>query len=150
MTASREIHLVRRPDGIPKPDDFAVVDTTLADPADGELLVQNLLMSVDPYMRPRFNADQALGEALIGSGIGRVVASRNSKFAEGDIVQDGQDGGLGLRGGHSSGHLVIIVVSTFRRHRPPAPTAGPTAGTDRRHRPPDRRWWCYHHGPSAG
>jgi len=87
MNRSREIHLVRRPDGLPKPDDFAVVATTLADPVEGELMIQNLLMSVDPYMRPRFNGDQALGEALIGNGIGRVTGSRHPKFAEGDIVR---------------------------------------------------------------
>ena len=89
MTASREIHLVRRPEGLPRPEDFAVVGVVLADPAEGEILVQNLLMSVDPYMRPRFNADQALNEALIGGGIGRVVASRNPKFATGDLVRHG-------------------------------------------------------------
>jgi NADPH-dependent curcumin reductase CurA len=89
MTTAREIHLVRRPRGMPKPDDFTVVQREVADPGDGEILVQNLLMSVDPYMRPRFNADQALGEALIGGGIGRVIASRNAKFAEGDIVRHG-------------------------------------------------------------
>ena len=86
---SREIHLVRRPYGIPVPDDFAVVETVLPDPADGQVLVQNVLMSVDPYMRPRFAADQALGEALIGGGIGRVAASSNSGFAVGDIVRHG-------------------------------------------------------------
>ena len=89
MTASREIHLVRRPDGMPRPEDFAVVDSVVADPGEGQILVQNLLMSVDPYMRPRFAADQALGEALIGGGIGRVIASRNPKFAVGDIVRHG-------------------------------------------------------------
>jgi hypothetical protein len=89
MTTSREIHLVRRPEGMPRPADFAVVDGTVGEPGEGEILVQNLLMSVDPYMRPRFNADQALGEALIGGGIGRVVASRNPKFAEGDTVRHG-------------------------------------------------------------
>ncbi|HEY1929208.1 MAG TPA: NADP-dependent oxidoreductase [Caulobacteraceae bacterium] len=86
---SREIHLVRRPNGIPVPEDFAVVETNLADPADGQVLVQNVLMSVDPYMRPRFAADQALGEALIGGGIGRVAASSNASFAVGDIVRHG-------------------------------------------------------------
>ena len=90
MTDSREIHLVRRPDGLPKPEDFAVVAAALPDPAEGELMIQNLLMSVDPYMRPRFNGDQALGEALIGGGIGRVTASRNAKFAQGDIVRHGE------------------------------------------------------------
>ncbi len=89
MTASQEIHLVRRPDGVPRPEDFAVVDTVVGEPAEGEILVQNLLMSVDPYMRPRFNGDQALNEALIGGGVGRVIGSRNPKFAEGDIVRHG-------------------------------------------------------------
>src|SRR5277367_1104005 len=89
MTASREIHLVRRPQGMARPEDFAVIDGTVGEPGEGEILVQNLLMSVEPYMRPRFNADQALGEALIGGGIGRVVASRNPKFAEVDIVRHG-------------------------------------------------------------
>ena len=89
MSTTREIHLVRRPDGLPRPEDFAVVQSAVADPADGEILVQNLLMSVDPYMRPRFNADQALGEALIGGGIGRVIGSRNAKFTEGAIVRHG-------------------------------------------------------------
>jgi NADPH-dependent curcumin reductase CurA len=86
---SREIHLVRRPQGMPTPDDFAVVETDLAEPHDGQVLVQNVLMSVDPYMRPRFAADQALGEALIGGGIGRIVASSNPAFATGDIVRHG-------------------------------------------------------------
>ena len=89
MTASREIHLVRRPQGMPRPEDFAVAEGAVGDPGVGEILVQNLLMSVDPYMRPRFNADQPFGEALIGGGIGRVIASHNARFAEGDIVRHG-------------------------------------------------------------
>ena len=89
MTTSREIHLVRRPQGMPRPEDFAVVEGAVGDPGVGEILVQNLLMSVDPYMRPRFNADQAFGEPLIGGGIGRVIASHNARFAEGDIVRHG-------------------------------------------------------------
>ena len=87
MTTTREIHLVRRPEGMPRPEDFAVVNANVGDPAEGQILVQNLLLSVDPYMRPRFSGDQALNEALGGSAIGRVIASRNPKFAEGDIVK---------------------------------------------------------------
>jgi NADPH-dependent curcumin reductase CurA len=90
---TREIHLVQRPQGMPVPEDFAVVETDVADPADGQVAVQNVLMSVDPYMRPRFAADQALGEALIGGGIGRVTASSNPKFAVGDLVRHG----MGMR-----------------------------------------------------
>jgi NADPH-dependent curcumin reductase CurA len=89
MTKTREIHLVRRPDGMPRPEDFAVVDTNLADLGEDQFLVQNLLMSVDPYMRPRFNADQAFGEALIGGGIGRVQDSRHAGFKVGDLVRHG-------------------------------------------------------------
>ena len=89
MTTSREIHLVRRPEGMPRPEDFAVAERPVADPREGEILVQNLLMSVDPYMRPRFNADQAFGEALIGGGIGRVIGSHNVRFAVGDVVRRG-------------------------------------------------------------
>ena len=85
MTASREIHLVRRPDGIPKPDDFAVVPAVVADPAEGEVLVQNVLMSVDPYMRPRFNGDQALGEALHLDLVGLAAVLREPCGVRGHV-----------------------------------------------------------------
>ena len=87
MSLSRQIHLTRRPRGLPVPDDFAVVEVRLGDPAEGELLVQGLIMSVDPYMRPRLDADQALDTPLIGGGIGRVVQSRHPGFAVGDLVR---------------------------------------------------------------
>ncbi len=89
MSASRQIHLVRRPHGVPVPEDFAVVEVAVPDAADGQVQVQNLLMSVDPYMRPRLTADQALGEPMIGGGLGRVVQSRNPRFNEGDLVRHG-------------------------------------------------------------
>jgi NADPH-dependent curcumin reductase CurA len=89
MAASREIHLVKRPVGLPKPDDFAVVDVASPDAGEGEIQVENLIMSVDPYMRPRLNADQGLNEAMIGRGIGRVTQSRNPKFRQGDLVRHG-------------------------------------------------------------
>ena len=89
MTTSRQIHLVRRPDGVPAPSDFAVVEVDTPDVSDGQVQVQNMLMSVDPYMRPRLTADQALNVAMIGGGIGRVVQSRNLDFKEGDLVRHG-------------------------------------------------------------
>ncbi|GGE03082.1 NADP-dependent oxidoreductase [Polymorphobacter glacialis] len=89
MTTARQIHLVRRPMGIPVPDDFALVEADIADAGEGEVQVAALWMSVDPYMRPRLDADQALGEPMIGGGIGRVVQSRNPRFAEGDLVRHG-------------------------------------------------------------
>ncbi len=89
MTTTREIHLVRRPDGMPRPDDFAVVEAPLREPGEGEMTVDNLVMSVDPYMRPRFSGDQALNEALIGGGLGRVSISNRPEFPVGAIVRHG-------------------------------------------------------------
>jgi NADPH-dependent curcumin reductase CurA len=86
MPKSREIHLVQRPTGAPKPDDFALVEREVADAPDGQVLVQNLLMSVDPAMRPRLTAGQALDEAMMGGALGRVVQSKLDGFAVGDLV----------------------------------------------------------------
>jgi len=85
-TTSREVHLVTRPTGMPTPDAFKLVETNVADPADGEVLIKNLYMSVDPAMRPRLTAGQALDEAMMGGALGRVVKSRNDAFKEGDLV----------------------------------------------------------------
>ena len=89
MTQTREIHLVRRPNGKPVAADFALVEVPVADAGEGEIQVGALIMSVDPYMRPRLDADQALDAPLLGGGIGRVVQSRNPKFKEGDLVRHG-------------------------------------------------------------
>ena len=86
MPKSREIHLVQRPTGAPKAEDFALVEQAVPDAADGQVLVQNLLMSVDPAMRPRLTAGQALNEAMGGGALGRVVQSRHADFAAGDLV----------------------------------------------------------------
>ena len=88
MPKSREIHLVKRPNGMPAPEDFAMVETDVADAADGEVLVQNLYMSVDPAMRPRLTAGQELNEAMMGGALGRVVQSKHPDFAVGDLVSN--------------------------------------------------------------
>jgi NADPH-dependent curcumin reductase CurA len=87
-TPSREIHLVRRPEGALQPEDFALVSTEIADPAEGQVLVKNLMMSVDPALRPRMSVGQALNEAISGGAVGRVEKSRNAAFWEGDVVQN--------------------------------------------------------------
>jgi len=89
---SREIRLAARPQGAPRDTDFELVEVDVDDPADGEVLVRNELMSVDPYMRGRMNDVRSyvppfqLGEPLYGGAVGRVVASRDADFAEGDWV----------------------------------------------------------------
>ncbi|MGK0338879.1 MAG: NADPH-dependent curcumin reductase CurA, partial [Candidatus Azotimanducaceae bacterium] len=61
---NREIHLVARPDGLPKQEDFALIETELNYEGKG-ILVKNLLMSVDPAMRPPMtNGQTKLDEAL--------------------------------------------------------------------------------------
>ena len=88
----REIRLVARPKGSPARDDFAISETAVPEPAEGEVLVRNAYFSVDPYMRPRMNearsyaASFGLGEPMTGGAVGRVEASRNPAYAEGDWV----------------------------------------------------------------
>ena len=90
---TRQVHLVRRPDGEARVDDFRVVTTTLPDMLDGQVLVQNLWMSVDPYMRRSMSPEATdlepwpLDKALDGPSVGRVIESRHDSYAVGDIVE---------------------------------------------------------------
>jgi NADPH-dependent curcumin reductase CurA len=84
---NREVHLVERPQGNLKPEQFRIVETDVADPGDGQLLVENIYLSVDPAMRPRLAGPTALNEAMMGGAIGRVLESRHSGFRQGDYVE---------------------------------------------------------------
>jgi NADPH-dependent curcumin reductase CurA len=84
---SKEVHLLERPQGVPSLAQFAIVETEVAEPAEGEVLVENIYMSVDPAMRPRLAGQTPLNEAMPGGAIGRVLASRLPGFAPGDYVQ---------------------------------------------------------------
>ncbi|GAB3716464.1 NADP-dependent oxidoreductase [Nocardiopsis oceani] len=92
MPVSKEVHLVARPSGEPKPEDFAVVEATVADPAPGQILVRNDWMSVDPYMRGRMNDVRSyvppfeLGKAMEGGAVGTVVASESPDVPVGSSV----------------------------------------------------------------
>ena len=91
----REVRLARRPVGRPSLSDFEIAAVTFGEPAMGEVLVENLFMSVDPYMRgrlddrPSYVPPFAIGESLDGAAIGRVLVSQSSAVAEGDIVMHG-------------------------------------------------------------
>lgn len=82
-----------RPRGWPTPADFRVVEAELPEPGPGQLLVQNLVMSLDPGMRPRMNDAKSyappygLGEPLEGGAVGRVVESAASGLEPGDLVR---------------------------------------------------------------
>lgn len=92
---SREWHLVARPHGWPVPADFALREVPVAAPAEGRILVRNLFMSVDPYMRGRMNDVKSyippfqLDKPMDGGAVGEVVASGDERFAVGDHVLHG-------------------------------------------------------------
>lgn len=92
---SREIRLKSRPVGLPTAENFELVDVPLPDPAPGQILVRNLYMSVDPYMRGRMNDARSytppfqVGEALTGGAVGEVIASNGGKFPVGAVVLHG-------------------------------------------------------------
>ncbi|MEV8564568.1 NADP-dependent oxidoreductase [Streptomyces sp. NPDC051322] len=94
-TTGREWHLTARPDGWPTPDDFALREVELTEPAEGRILVRNLYFSVDPYMRGRMNDVKSytppfqLDKPMDGGAVGEVIASRADGFAVGDHVLHG-------------------------------------------------------------
>lgn len=92
VTMSREIHLRRRPVGIPQEGDFELVEVPVPKPENGELLVRNIYMSVDPYMRGRMDEYESyvapfqLGAVMSGGAVGQVVETKNESFNVGDYV----------------------------------------------------------------
>ena len=89
---AQQIHLKSRPSGMPAPEHFEQVTVELAPPAAGEVLVKNLYMSVDPYMRGRMRENAvyatayAVGEVMYGGAVGEVVESQDDSLQPGDIV----------------------------------------------------------------
>jgi NADPH-dependent curcumin reductase CurA len=90
---SRQVVLVARPRGLPAESDFELRDVDDVEPGDGEVAVANVFVSVDPYMRGRMTGVRTyvdpyeLGQPIGGGAVGRVVASRDDRLAEGDWVQ---------------------------------------------------------------
>ncbi|GGL68047.1 NADP-dependent oxidoreductase [Streptomyces fumigatiscleroticus] len=102
---NREWHLLSRPVGWPKPEDFALVEAELPKPREGQVLVRNLYLSVDPYMRGRMSAAKSyvepfeLNKVMQGGAVGEVVASEAEGLSVGDHVL------------HSSGWREYAAVS---------------------------------------
>ena len=89
---NRRVLLASRPQGWVSEANFRIEDAPIPEPAEGQVLVKNLWLSLDPYMRGRMNegksyaARQELDEVMVGGTVGEVVESRNPKFAKGDKV----------------------------------------------------------------
>ena len=93
MTATnRQVRLKSRPPGIPQAENFEIVETPVPEPADGEVLVRNLYLSVEPAMRSWVSAvanyaePVAIGAVMRSLSSGRVVASRDAAYQAGDLV----------------------------------------------------------------
>ncbi|MGO9836745.1 MAG: NADP-dependent oxidoreductase [Polyangiaceae bacterium] len=90
---NRRIVLASRPTGEPTPENFRLeADVPVLEPASGQMLVKNLFLSIDPYMRGRMS-DRAsyarpvgIGEVMVGGTVGRVVKSAADGYANGDIM----------------------------------------------------------------
>ena len=96
---TRQIELKSRPSGVPTEDNFRLSVGFIEPLVEGEFLVQNEWMSVDPYMRGRMKdtdsyvAPFQIDKPLEGGCIGKVIESRNSDFVHGDYIL----GSLGWR-----------------------------------------------------
>ncbi len=91
-SVNRQFVLASRPVGLPRETDFRLVEAPIHGLKDGEVLVRAMYLSVDPYMRGRISgmksyaAPVEVGELMVGGGVARVLESKNTGFAVGDVV----------------------------------------------------------------
>jgi NADPH-dependent curcumin reductase CurA len=91
-TLSREIRLRNRPVGMPSENDFELAEVLIPEIREGQILVRNVYMSVDPYMRGRMGERESyiapfeVGKPLAGGAVGQVIESKSVEFQEGDSV----------------------------------------------------------------
>ncbi len=89
---NRQIRLASRPVGKVSLDNFRMVEAPVPEIGNGQMLLQTQYLSLDPYMRGRMNAGESyaarveLDQVMVGGTVSRVVKSRNSAFAEGDLL----------------------------------------------------------------
>jgi NADPH-dependent curcumin reductase len=89
---NQRIVLASHPEGWVTPENFRLERAPLAPPAQGEVLVKNLWLSLDPYMRGRMSKAKSyvkgvdVGEVMVGQTVGEVLDSKNEKFKKGDHV----------------------------------------------------------------
>ncbi len=89
---NRQFILARRPTGAIDDNTFSLAENPVGEPADGQILVENLYLSLDPAMRGWLNDTKSyippvqIGETMRALGVGKVIASRHPGFAVGDHV----------------------------------------------------------------
>lgn len=93
VAVNRQIVLAARPFGFPRISDFQLAYTSLPSPAEGEVLVRAVYLSLDPYMRARMNAGNGdsdsidIGAVMTGGAVGFVLESADPAFRVGDAVE---------------------------------------------------------------
>ena len=93
MTINRQIIMKTRPEGMPKHENFEIIENKIPDIRHGEVLIKILWLSLDPYMRGRMSKAKSYaaslneGDLIVGGAVGRVINSETSQYKEGDIVE---------------------------------------------------------------
>ena len=89
---NRRVVLASRPAGWVSESNFRIESAPLPKPAEGEVLVKNHWLSLDPYMRGRMSDAKSyakpveIGEVMVGHTAGEVVESRHPALKKGDRV----------------------------------------------------------------
>ena len=89
---NRQVVLVSRPVGIAQAENFAIRDAPVVSPAEGQILVRNEFLSVEPAMRGwiadhgNYSAPVAIGSVMRALAVGEVVESRHPDYRSGEIV----------------------------------------------------------------
>src|SRR3546814_10498753 len=89
---NQQVILTNRPQGVAQAEDFAIVQGTVTEPADGEVVVRNAFLSVEPAMRGwiadvgNYSDPVPIGAVMRALATGHIVASRHPDWAVGDAV----------------------------------------------------------------
>ncbi len=109
---NHQVRLAKRPDAAATREHWNFTTEPVGEPADGDVLVKTLSLSLDPAMRGWLNDARsyippvAIGEVMRAGGVGRVIASKNAAFAVGDAVY----GSLGVQ------EYVLIAQADIKRN----------------------------------
>ena len=93
LKTNTQVVLSSRPSGFPEQNNFEVVNVSMPEPEEGQMLVEILWLSLDPYMRGRMNNVKSyavpakIGEVMIGGTVGSLLRSRTPSFSSGDILE---------------------------------------------------------------
>lgn len=92
QATNRQVRLKKRPTGIPQAEHFEITEAPIPDPGDGQVLIRNIFLSVEPAMRgwvspvPNYSEPVALGAVMRSLAVGKVVASGDPEYQPGDYV----------------------------------------------------------------